>query len=138
VILIFAVFAVLEYVVYFRNNPHFFQGDSIYWFYFRHRTIGDFFSSFFKLDPAGWYRPLAGRVVQSLLFPFLGLEPAGYRVVQYILFMAVVFVTYKLVFTVTQRRLAAVIAVFFFGIHTVNAYTTYDVAFAPELIYIFF
>ena len=131
-------FAILEYIIYFRHNAHFFQGDTVYWFYFRHRTIGDFFISFFNLDPAGWYRPLAARTVQSLFFPFFGLEPAGYRVVQYILFMAVMFATYRLALIVTRRRLAALIAILFFGVHTVNAYTTYDVAFAPELIYTFF
>src|SRR5207237_5952421 len=48
------------------------------------------------------------------------------------------FVTYKLAFIVTRRRLAGIIAVFFFGVHTVNAYITYDVAFAPEIIYTLF
>src|SRR5207247_11258691 len=93
VIWFFGAFAILEYLIYFRHNPHFFQGDTIYWFYFRHRTIGDFFISFFNLDPAGWYRPLAARTVQSLFFLFFGLEPEGYRLVVYLLFMYVMFCT---------------------------------------------
>ena len=137
-IFIFAVFAILEYLIYFRGNSHFFQGDTIYYFYFRHRTIGDFLLSFFKLDPAGWYRPLAARTIQSLFYPVFGFEPGGYRVVQYVAFMSAVLATYMLASIVTRRRLAAAAATVFFGVHTVNAYTTYDVAFAPEVIYTFF
>ena len=135
---VFAAFAAVEYLIYFWRNEHFFQGDSIYYFYLRHRTIADFLLGFVKLDPIGWYRPLAATAVQSLFYPLFGLEPQGYRVVQYILFMAVVFVTYRIASIVTHSRLAATVATFFFGVHTANAYTTYDVAFAPEIIYAFF
>src|SRR5207247_2579061 len=93
----------------------------------------------FVTERAEWLaRSLAARTVQSLLFPSFGHEPGGDRVVQYILFMAVMLATYRLVRIVTRQRLAALIAILFFGVHTVNAYTTYDVAFAPELIYTFF
>jgi hypothetical protein len=135
---IFAALAAVEYAVYFRGNEHFFQGDSIYYLYLRHRTIGDFLLGFVQLDHAGWYRPLAATAIQSLFYPIFGLEPGGYRIVQYFLFMAVVFMTYRLALIVTHSRLAATIAMFFFGLHTANAYTTYDVAFAPEIIYTFF
>ena len=135
---IFAAFAALEYVIFFRGSEHYFQGDSIFYLYLRHRTVGDFLLGFFHLDPAGWYRPLAATAIQSLFYPFFGLEPRGYRIAQYVLFMAVVFVTYRLALIVTHSRLAATVATFFFGLHTVNAYTTYDVAFAPEIIYAFF
>jgi hypothetical protein len=137
-IVIFAVFAIVEYLIYFRGTSHFFQGDTIYYFYLRHRTIGDFLLSFVRLDPAGWYRPLAARTIQSLFYPVFGLEPGGYRIVQYVAFMSALFATYALASFVTRRRLAAIAATFFLGVHTVNAYTTYDVAFAPEVIYTFF
>ena len=109
-IFIFALFAVVEYLIYFRGNSHFFQGDTIYYFYLRHRTIGDFLMGFFKLDPAGWYRPLAARTIQSLFYPVFGLEPGGYRMVQYVLFMSAVFATYALASVLTRRRLAAIAA----------------------------
>jgi hypothetical protein len=137
-VLVFVGFAILEYLIYFYRNSHFFQGDTIYYFYLRHRSVGDFLLNFFKLDPAGWYRPLAARTIQSLFYPLFGLEPAGYRIVQYVLFLTALFVMYKLAFIVTRRRVAGIVAVFFFGVHTVNAYITYDVAFAPEIIYTFF
>jgi hypothetical protein len=135
---IVAAFAAVEYLIYFRGNEHFFQGDSIFYLYLRHRSVGDFLLGFLHLDPAGWYRPLAATAVQSLFYPFFALEPRGYRIAQYVLFMAAVFATYRLARIVTQSRLAATVATFFFGLHTVNAYTTYDVAFAPEIIYTFF
>jgi hypothetical protein len=137
-VLAFVALAILEYLIYFYRNTHFFQGDTILYFYLRHRSMGDFLLNFFNLDPAGWYRPLSARTIQSLFYPVFGLEPAGYRVVQYILFLTAIFATYHLALLVTRRRPAAIVAAFFFGVHTVNAYITYDVAFAPEIIYTFF
>src|SRR5205823_5677620 len=130
--------ACLEYFIYFRSNPHFFQGDSIYYFYLRHRTLKDFLLGFFSLDPAGWYRPLTARTVQSLLYPWFGLNPPAYRVVHLLLFMSTIFAIYKLAVVVTRRRLAACVATFFFAVHTVNAWATYDVLFTPELVVTFF
>src|SRR5262245_40332797 len=80
---IFAL-AILEYIVYFTGNNHFFQGDTIHWFYVRHKTAGDFILNFFKLDSGGWYRPLTNGSVQSMFFPMWGLNPSGYRIVQYL------------------------------------------------------
>jgi len=132
-----AALALLEYFIYFPDS-HFFNGDTIHWFYLRHHTIGDFLLSFIRLDPAGWYRPLTNRTVQSLFYPLFGMAPAGYRAVHYVLFMSVIVAAYKLATIVTRRRMAAVIATVFFGLHTVNAYTTYDVLFTPEVVYTFF
>jgi hypothetical protein len=134
---IFAL-AILEYVVYFFSNNHFFQGDTIHWFYARHKTLHDFLAGFLTLDSGGWYRPLTNGSVQSLLFPMFGLAPAGYRFVQYILFLAATIAVYKLAALLTERKLAACIATLYFSLHTVNAYTTYDLAFVPEVVYSLF
>ena len=132
-----AALALLEYFSYFYSNSHFFEGDTLYYFSHRHRTIGDFLLSFPRLDTAGWYRPLTARTVQSLLYPVFGLQPPAYRIVHYILFMIAIFATYKLALAVTRRRLAAGVAAIFFGVHTVNAYITFDVLFTPEIVYTF-
>jgi hypothetical protein len=133
-----AALALLEFLLYFRGPSHYFEGDTIHWFYLRHRTLKDFALSFVRLDPEGWYRPLTDCTVQSALYPFFGLEVAPYRLVQYVLFVAVVFTTYRLVLNITRKRTAAVVAAVFFGIHTTNAFVTYDVLFVPELVYSFF
>lgn len=130
--------AILEYLVYFNANSHFFQGDTIHWFYARYKTAGDFLLSFFSLDSAGWYRPLANGSIQSIFFPLWGLAPAGYRIVQYVLFLVATVAVYKLATLLTGRRLAACLATLFFSLHTINAYTTYDLAFVPEIVYSFF
>ena len=132
------VLAILEYVVYFFSNNHFFQGDTIHWFYARHKTFHDFLAGFLSLDSGGWYRPLTNGSVQSLLFPVLGLNPAGYRVVQYVLFLTATIAVFKLAALLTERRLAACLATLYFSLHTVNAYTTYDLAFVPEVVYSLF
>src|SRR5262249_18170680 len=132
------VLAVVEYVVYFVSNNHFFQGDTIHWFYARHKTLYDFFAGFLTLDSGGWYRPLTNGSIQSLLFPVFGLTPAAYRIVQFLLFFAATIVVFKLATLLTERRLAACVAALYFSLHTINAYTTYDLAFVPELVYSFF
>ena len=132
------VLAVLEYVVYFVSNNHFFQGDTIHWFYARHKTFHDFLAGFLSLDSGGWYRPLTNGSIQSLFFPVLGLAPAGYRVIQYVLFFAATIAVFKLAALLTGRKLAAFVATLYFSLHTVNAYTTYDLAFVPEIVYSFF
>ena len=45
----YIIFAILEYFIYFYRNSHFFQGDTIYYFYLRHRSVGDFLLNFFQL-----------------------------------------------------------------------------------------
>ncbi len=130
--------AIIEYLVYFFSNYHFFQGDTIHWFYVRHKTIGDFLSGFVSLDSGSWYRPLTNGSIQSLFFPLWKLEPGGYRVIQYVLFLAATVAVYKLAGMLTGRRLAAWLATLFFSLHTINAYTTYDLAFVPEIVYSFF
>src|SRR5436190_5665664 len=132
------VLAILEYVVYFVSNNHFFQGDTIHWFYVRHKTFHDFLAGFITLDSGGWYRPLTNGSVQSLLFPLFGLAPTGYRVIQYVLFLAATIAVFKLATVLTERKLAASLAALFFSFHTINAYTTYDLAFVPEIVYSFF
>jgi hypothetical protein len=130
--------ALLQYLLYFHSNRHFFQGDSLYYFQLRYRTVKEFLLGFTSLDPAGWYRPLTARTVQSLLYPWFGLEPAAYRIVHYLLFMITIFAIFKLASVVTRRRLAACLATLFFAVHSVNGWTTYDVLFVPELVFTFF
>jgi hypothetical protein len=134
---IFAL-AILEYVVYFFSNAHFFQGDTIHWFYVRHKSVHDFLSAFISVDSGGWYRPLTNGSIQSLFFPLFGFTPAGYRVVQYVLFLAATIAVCKLAEMLTGRKLAAYVATLFFSLHTINAYTTYDLAFVPEIVYSLF
>ena len=88
--------ALLEYFFYFYSNGHFFQGDSILYFNLRYRSVQEFLLGFIHLDPAGWYRPLTARTVQSLLYPVFGFEPFPYRVVHYVLLLSTSVAIYKL------------------------------------------
>src|SRR5438105_13388949 len=85
---ILIVLAVLEYFIYFWHAAHFFQADTIYWFYHRLHSFAEFARSFAMPDPGGWYRPLTNRTVQSILYPVFSLNPAGYRWAQYLAFLA--------------------------------------------------
>lgn len=138
---LFAFFAslfIVEWYLYFWNIGHFFQADTIFLLYHRPKTILDVVRSFFELHASGWYRPLANDVAEAILFPILGLKPTGYRILVYALFVVDTIAVYALAVAITRRQLAAVIATFFFSVHTTNAYVTYDLAFLPELLYTLF
>src|SRR5262245_54974856 len=140
--IIFAAFflaiAALEYSIYFWRASHFFQGDTIYWFYYRLSSLGEFLRSFTGIDPGGWYRPLTNRTIQSLFYPIFGLNPAPYRWIQYAFFVIDTLAVYGLSMMMTRKTTAAAIATVFFSIHTINAYVTYDLSFTPELLYTLF
>src|SRR5262249_28925312 len=54
------------------------------------------------------------------------------------LFLADIIAVWLLAAALTKKRAAAALAALFFAFHTVNAYTTYDLSFAPELVYTLF
>src|SRR5688572_20451726 len=85
----FLLLGILEYVLFFRDLRHFFQGDTIHLFAQRAASLPDFLKEFVSLGQSGWYRPLGHGLVPYLFFPWFGLEPAGYRIVTFILFFAV-------------------------------------------------
>ena len=132
------VVAALEYVVYFVSNNHFFQGDTIHWFYARHKTFHDFLAGFLSLDSGGWYRPLTNGSVQSLLFPRVRIHSGWISRGPVHSLSRSDHCRFKLAALLTERRLAACLATLYFSLHTVNAYTTYDLAFVPEVVYSLF
>ncbi len=134
----FTGLAASVYGVYFFRADHFFQGDTIFWFYHRLHSFPEFIRSFASPDPGGWYRPLTNRTVQSALYSALGFHTTGYRFVLYVLFVADIAAVWALVQRFTRKPPAAAIGATFFAFHTVNAYTTYDLSFVPELVYTLF
>jgi hypothetical protein len=134
----FAFLFIVDWYLYFWDIGHFFQGDTVFTINHRPTSIWTYLRAFTQLHPSGWYRPLANQWVEPTFYPMFGLEPTAYRIPVYAVFFGVTIAVYALVWKMTQRRLAAAIATFFFSIHTINAYVTYDVAFMPELMYTFF
>ena len=130
--------ALFQWVVFFSDLGHFFQGDTVYWLYHRHRSWSSFFHAFVSTDNSGWYRPLANRILESLIYPFYGLNPVPYHLVLFPILLLNTLAVYELSWMLTRQRLAAFLATMFFGTHLVNAYVTYDVSFTPELLYTVF
>jgi hypothetical protein len=131
----FGLLLVVDWFLYFRHIAHFFQGDTVFLLGHRGVSVSDYLKEFIRLNPSGWYRPLANELIESLLFPVAGLHPIPYRIPVYATFIAITVAVYALVLALSRRHLAAAIAAFFFSIQTANAYTTYDVGFMPELLY---
>jgi hypothetical protein len=130
-----AFVGIAEYIIFFRDLTHFFQADTIYVLYHRPATITGFLSQFVSKNYFGVYRPLSQGLIPYVLFSWFGVDPAGYRIVSFIFFFSVTVAVFALIWQLTRSRVAASASTLFFGIHTVNAYTTYDFAFIPELLY---
>jgi hypothetical protein len=126
---------VVDWFLYFRHASHFFQADSVWLLDHRATSLSDLLLEFTRLQASGRYRPLSHPVLPSILYPIFGLNPIPYRIPVYAFFLAGTAAVYALVVALSRNRLAAAVATFFFSIHTANAYTTYDVGFMPELLY---
>src|SRR6185295_15053635 len=92
----------------------------------------------FHVDPAFWYRPLAQRTVESVLYPLAELNPLPYRLVGFALFFACTLAVFLLANTWTESRRIAWLSVLVFAPHLVQTFVTYDVAFTPELAFTLF
>jgi hypothetical protein len=134
----FVLIFIVDWFLYFRHIAHFFQGDTVFLLDHRAHSILGYLKEFVELNASGWYRPLTNELVETILYPFAGLHPVPYRIPVYIAFIAITVGVYLLVLMLIGRHLAAAIATFFFSIHAVNAYTTYDVGFLPELLFTLF
>jgi Dolichyl-phosphate-mannose-protein mannosyltransferase len=134
----FALLGLAEILIFFHNPGHFFVSDSLKWMRYRSGSFGEFLSGFLQVDPFFWYRPLAQRTLESLLFPIVGLSPLPYRIVGFVLFFACTLAVFLLAETLTESRRVAWFSVLVFTPHVVHAFTTYDVAFTPELLFTLF
>ena len=134
----FLLLIVVDWYLYFRDPGHFFQADGIFILYHRPDSLAEFLRALVTLDSSGWYRPLSHHAVGFILFPFLDLEPVGYHILVYVLFIANTVGVYLLSLGLFRRQLPAALAAFFFNVHTMNAFTTYDIGFLPELLYTLF
>jgi hypothetical protein len=127
-----------EYALYQVNFHQFFQGDAVFWLYYRFRSVGEFLRGLVTLDVAHWYRPLSSRTIPSLLYPILGLRPYGYHLAVFACFFITTCAVFVFLKSLTGRLSTAFLAAFYFSIHSINIYTTYDFAFSPEVFYVFF
>src|SRR5215510_4518891 len=126
---------VLEYLVFSASFSQFFQGDALFYMSHRFRSWGEFFHALYTLDIAHWYRPLSSRTIQSVFFPWFGMQPYGYHWVVFLLFFATTCVLFFFIRELTQDFVSAATGTVFFSINWINMYVTYDFAFAPELFY---
>ncbi len=129
---------IAEIVIFFNDYRHFFMGDTLLWIGYRYHSVADFLRGFVAVDPTLWYRPLAQRTVVSVLYPLAGLNPLPYRVVSFVLFFACTIAVFVVTERLTQSRRAAWLSTVFFAPHVTHAFTTYDSAFVPELVYTLF
>ncbi len=129
---------IAEILIFFRDSRHFFMGDTLLWIGYRYHSITDFFRGFVAVDPTLWYRPLAQRTVVSVLYPLVGLNPIPYRAVSFVLFFACTIAVFVVTERLTESRRAAWLSTLFFAPHVTHAFTTYDSAFVPEMVYTLF
>jgi len=131
----FVFLFVVEWYLYFRSAGHYFQADTVFLLYHRVTNLPQFLRQFTQLQLSGWYRPLSHQLFEYILYPYLGLNPVGYRIPVYAIFIANTAAVYALGLALLRRHLPAAIGTFFFAVHTTNAFTTYDLGFLPDLMY---
>src|SRR5205814_6466004 len=104
-----------EYALYHVNFRQFFQGDAVFWMYYRFRSVGEFLRGLVTLDVAHWYRPLSNRTIPSLLFPLFGLRPYGYHLVVFGFFFLTSCALFHFVKRLTGVVHVAFLAAFYFS-----------------------
>ena len=129
---------IAECLLYSVNFQKFFQGDALFWTRYRFHGVGEFLRALPTLDVAHWYRPLSNRIIPSLLYPLFGLEPFPYHLVVFLSFLKLSCLVFLFFYYLTRNMAIAFIGAFYFGIHSINVYPTYDFAFSPEVFYVFF
>jgi hypothetical protein len=134
----FALIGIGEILIFFRNPGHFFIADTVLWMGDRYRGVGGFFRGFTETHPALWYRPLSQRTVESLLYPLAGLQPVAYHAVMFVLFFTCTIAVFLVTVHLTQSRRTAWISTLIFAPNVTHAFTTYDTAFVPEMMFSLF
>jgi hypothetical protein len=134
----FALLGLAEILIFFNNPQHFFMADSLTWINLRYRSPAEFFSGFLSVDPFFWYRPIAQRTVESVLFPLVQLNPLAYRLVGFVLFFACTLAVFFLAQSLSESRRIGWLSVLVFTPHLIHAFVTYDVSFTPELLFTLF
>jgi hypothetical protein len=105
---------------------------------YRHRSLWEFGASFFHVDPRAWYRPLAQRSIISILYPLVGLSPMAYRIAGFALFFVCTVAVFLAVRQLTSTLRTAWLATLVFATNVTHAFTTYDVAYFPEMLFALF
>jgi hypothetical protein len=134
----FAAIGLAELLIFFNNPGHFFMGDTLLWMGYRYHSVGEFFRDFVTADPTLWYRPLTQRTVESVLYPLVGFHVFPYRLLMFVLFLVCTFAVFLVAEYMTESRRTAWLATLFFVPNVTHAFTTYDVAFVPEMVFTLF
>lgn len=109
----------------------FFCGDSLFYLWFRVNTPARLLEVFTRPDHLYNYRPLTYVIATYLLFPLFHLNPVGYHFVTLGVHLLVTVLAFRM-FREWVRPGAALAGAFFFGVHGVNFYLTYDLTFLPD------
>jgi len=116
---------------------YFHQDDFIQMFYSQNlKQVFDAFNIFHKSEFA-FYRPVPTQLYFFVLKLFFGWNPLGYHVVNFLLFTANVFLVYYFVKLLTNKKTAAISAVFF-AVNTTHFAPLHAASYSHELFLVFF
>jgi hypothetical protein len=128
---------IAECLLYSVNFQKFFQGDALFWTRYRFHGVGEFLRALPTLDVAHWYRRYRTESSRA----FLSIVRSGaipYHLVVFLSFLKLSCLVFLFFYYLTRNMAIAFIGAFYFGIHSINVYPTYDFAFSPEVFYVFF
>lgn len=134
--LILLVLLTSEIVVFSSTFDGYFFGDSISVLYTRPQTWSEVLDAFLQVH--GWYRPFSQGLLPFILFPAFKTNFILYHLVNLILHSFISCLLYFIYSGFFDNRWVAFSGAFFFGVHAINFYTTYDIAFLPEVTFALF
>jgi hypothetical protein len=108
----------------------FFFTDSISQIILRPRTLAEAAGTFGQVKM--WYRPLTQPVANYLLFPLFGFHFLPYHLLVLALHMLTSTLFFFALLALIRNEWAAFAGAWFFGIHAIDFYATYDSAFFAE------
>lgn len=133
----FLLFLILSAFLFNGVLNNYFTGDDFTWLRWAVTSGRQDILNFFLWADGFFYRPLA-KTYFTLVYPFLGLKPFGYHLVDFFLHFGSAVAVYLITFFLIKRKLVAFLTGLFFLLHPINAESTLWIASTSASMAVFF
>jgi len=130
-----ATLAIIEFLLYWRSSAGYFFLDSIYQITARPRNLSELLNAYATVHV--WYRPLSQNTINYILHPVLGNHFAFYHTLMVLGHTLIVLLLVPILLKATGDLVSAFTGALVIGAASIAFYTTYDQAFAAELLIAF-
>src|SRR5689334_22932126 len=110
----------------------YFCGDSLYFFSHSLKSLHDVKVVFTSLDDLSTYRPLPTVLFSFGLSPLFGFDPRPYHLAVLSGHLLTTLVVFLFLRRMVRADWAALVGLFYFGVHATGFYVSYDATFLPD------